>query len=120
MVLTGGPGTGKTTVVKALIHIFDSMGYDIALAAPTGRAAKRLSESTSMEAKTIHRLLEMNYDNSSTPVFNRNEFDQLDESVIIVDDEKNIVSDSAVLEFVKRNVSGMWHLFVNLHKGKIE
>ena len=95
MILTGGPGTGKTTVVKALIHIFDSMGYDIALAAPTGRAAKRLSESTAMEAKTIHRLLEMSYDNSSTPVFNRNEFDQLDESVIIVDEASMI--DSALM-----------------------
>ncbi|MBO5416349.1 MAG: ATP-dependent RecD-like DNA helicase [Clostridia bacterium] len=92
MVLTGGPGTGKTTVVKALIHIFDSMGFDIALAAPTGRAAKRLSESTSMEAKTIHRLLEMNYDNSSTPVFNRNELDQLEENVIIVDEASMIDS----------------------------
>ncbi len=95
MILTGGPGTGKTTVVKALIHIFESMGYDIALAAPTGRAAKRLSESTSMEAKTIHRLLEMNYDNSSTPVFNRNEFDQLDANVIIVDEASMI--DSALM-----------------------
>ena len=92
MVLTGGPGTGKTTVVRALIHIFDSMGYDIALAAPTGRAAKRLSESTSMEAKTIHRLLEMNYDEGSTPVFNRNEFDQLEESVIIVDEASMVDS----------------------------
>ena len=92
MILTGGPGTGKTTLVKALIHIFDSMGFDIALAAPTGRAAKRLSESTSMEAKTIHRLLEMSYDNSSTPVFNRNEFDQLEEGVIIVDEASMIDS----------------------------
>jgi exodeoxyribonuclease V alpha subunit len=92
MVLTGGPGTGKTTVVRALIHIFDSMGYDIALAAPTGRAAKRLSESTSMEAKTIHRLLEMNYDEGGAPVFNRNEFDQLEESVIIVDEASMIDS----------------------------
>ena len=90
MVLTGGPGTGKTTVVKALIHIFDSMGFDIALAAPTGRAAKRLSESTSREARTIHRLLEMNYDGGSTPTFNRNEFDQLDEDVIIVDEASMI------------------------------
>ena len=90
MVLTGGPGTGKTTVVKALIHIFDSMGFEIALAAPTGRASKRLSESTSREAKTIHRLLEMNYDGGSTPVFNRNEFDQLEEDVIIVDEASMI------------------------------
>ena len=103
MVLTGGPGTGKTTVVRALIHIFDSMGYDIALAAPTGRAAKRLSESTSMEAKTIHRLLEMNYDDSSTPVFNRNEFDQLEESVIIVDEASMIDSQlmMALLKAIK-------------------
>ncbi len=95
MILTGGPGTGKTTVVKALIHIFESMGFDIALAAPTGRAAKRLSESTAMEAKTIHRLLEMNYDSSSTPTFNRNEFDQLDQNVVIIDEASMI--DSALM-----------------------
>ena len=92
MILTGGPGTGKTTVVRALIHIFDSMGYDIALAAPTGRASKRLSEATSMEAKTIHRLLEMSYDASGRNVFNRNEFELLDEQVIIVDEASMIDS----------------------------
>ena len=86
MVLTGGPGTGKTTVVRALIHIFDSMGYEIALAAPTGRAAKRLSEATSMEAKTVHRLLEMTYDPSGKNVFQRNEHELLEEQVIIVDE----------------------------------
>ena len=92
MILTGGPGTGKTTVVRALIHIFDSMGYDIALAAPTGRAAKRLSEATSMEAKTIHRLLEMSYDPSGRYVFNRNEHELLDEQVIIIDEASMIDS----------------------------
>ena len=102
MVLTGGPGTGKTTVVKALIHIFDSMGFDIALAAPTGRAAKRLSESTSREAKTVHRLLEMNYDGGSTPIFNRNEFDQLDEDVIIVDEASMI--DTALMMALLRAI----------------
>ena len=90
MVLTGGPGTGKTTVVRALIHIFDSMGYDIALAAPTGRAAKRLSEATSMEAKTLHRLLEMTYDAGGRYVFCRNEHDLLEEQVIIVDEASMI------------------------------
>ncbi len=90
MVLTGGPGTGKTTVVRALIRIFSSMGYDIALTAPTGRAAKRLSEATSMEAKTIHRLLEMTYDSGDRYVFNRNENELLEEQVIIVDEASMI------------------------------
>ena len=90
MVLTGGPGTGKTTVVRALIHIFDSMGYDIALAAPTGRAAKRLSEATSMEAKTLHRLLEMTYESAGHYTFQRNEHELLDEQVIIVDEASMI------------------------------
>lgn len=95
LVLTGGPGTGKTTVVRALIHIFDSMGFGIALAAPTGRAAKRMSEATSMEARTIHRLLEMNYDPEGKAVFNRNEFELLDEQIVIVDEASMI--DSALM-----------------------
>ena len=90
MILTGGPGTGKTTVVRALIHIFDSMGYDIALAAPTGRAAKRLSEATSTEAKTIHRLLEMTYETGGQHSFLKNENDLLEEQVIIVDEASMI------------------------------
>ena len=100
MVLTGGPGTGKTTVVRALIHIFDRMGYDIALAAPTGRAAKRLSESTSMEAKTIHRMLEMSYDASGSFVFARNEDNLLDEQVIIVD-EASMIDSSLMYSLLK-------------------
>ncbi len=90
MVLTGGPGTGKTTVVRALINIFERMGFDIALAAPTGRAAKRLSEATSMEAKTIHRLLEMTYDSAGGFSFCRNEDALLDEQIIIVDEASMI------------------------------
>ncbi len=100
MILTGGPGTGKTTVVRALIHIFDRMGYDIALAAPTGRAAKRLSESTSMEAKTIHRMLEMSYDASGSFVFARNQDNLLDEQVIIVD-EASMIDSSLMCSLLK-------------------
>ena len=85
-VLTGGPGTGKTTVVRALLHIFETMDMKVALAAPTGRAAKRLSESTSREAKTIHRLLEMGYDPSGKAVFGRNEHELLEHGVIIIDE----------------------------------
>ncbi len=90
MILTGGPGTGKTTVVRALIHIFDRMGYDIALCAPTGRAAKRMSEATSREAKTVHRLLEMVYDAAGGYRFCRNEDCLLDEQIIIVDEASMI------------------------------
>ena len=90
MILTGGPGTGKTTVVRALIEIFDSMGFDVALTAPTGRAAKRMSESTSREAKTIHRLLEMDFSESIYGKFNRDENNLLDEEVIIIDEASMI------------------------------
>ena len=102
MILTGGPGTGKTTVVRALIRIFDTMGFDIALAAPTGRAAKRLSEATSMEAKTVHRLLEMTYDTSESFVFCRNESCYLDEQIIIVDEASMI--DTALMAALLRAI----------------
>ncbi len=86
MILTGGPGTGKTTVVRALMRIFKSMELRVALAAPTGRAAKRLSEATAAEAKTVHRLLEMSYNEGKHAEFSRNERDPLREDVIIVDE----------------------------------
>lgn len=102
-VLTGGPGTGKTTVVRAIIRIFSSMGMDIALAAPTGRAAKRLSEASSMEAKTIHRLLEMQFSPDESSVFIRDESNQLDEDVIIIDESSmiDVFLMSALLKAVK-------------------
>ena len=90
MILTGGPGTGKTTVVRALIEIFDSMGFEVALCAPTGRAANRMGEATSREAKTIHRLLEMDFSDSIYGKFNRDENNLLDEEVIIVDEASMI------------------------------
>ena len=103
MLLTGGPGTGKTTVVRALLHIFDSMGLNIALCAPTGRAAKRLSESTSCEAKTIHRLLEYGGEEGGRVRFHRDEKNLLDENVIIVDEASMVDNNlmSALLRAVK-------------------
>ncbi len=89
MVLTGGPGTGKTTIIKGLISIFSSLDYEVCLAAPTGRAAKRMSEATSHEAKTIHRLLEMD-PSEEDGAFLRNESDPLDEDVIIIDEASMI------------------------------
>lgn len=104
-VLTGGPGTGKTTVVRALLDIFRSMDIDVALAAPTGRAAKRMSESTSSEAKTIHRLLEMSYggdveNNGAGVRFGRNEDNLLDESAIIID-EASMIDNSLMCSLLK-------------------
>jgi len=103
MLLTGGPGTGKTTVVRALLHIFDSMGMKIALCAPTGRAAKRLSESTSCEAKTIHRLLEYGGEDGGRVKFHRDEKNLLDENVIIIDEASMVDNNlmSALLAAVK-------------------
>ncbi len=91
MVLTGRPGTGKTTVVRALISIFEKLGItDIELAAPTGRAAKRMAEATGREARTIHRLLEMEYNDSSYPRFTRDETNRLDAEVVIIDESSMV------------------------------
>ena len=86
MILTGGPGTGKTTITRAIIKIFKDMRYKVALAAPTGRAAKRLSEATGYQTKTVHRLLEMNYRENGKPNYERNESNPLEEKVIIIDE----------------------------------
>ena len=85
-VITGGPGTGKTTIIKALLRIFKTIGHSVVLAAPTGRAAKRMSEATSEEAKTVHRMLEMERTATGEIRFNRNEAFPLEEKVIIVDE----------------------------------
>lgn len=100
MILTGGPGTGKTTVIRALIGIFESMGFDVALAAPTGRAANRMSEATAREARTVHRLLEMDFTSSTHGTFLRDENNLLDEEVIIVD-EASMIDQSLMCALLK-------------------
>ena len=89
-IITGGPGTGKTTVVRALITVFRELGMRVALAAPTGRAAKRLSEATSGEARTLHRLLEMERSDTDEIRFMRNARSPLEEDVVIVDEASMI------------------------------
>ena len=87
MVLTGGPGTGKTTIVNAILTLLEQQMDRVALAAPTGRAAKRLSELTGREAKTIHRLLEVDFSkNTETVQFIHNESNPLRADVVIVDE----------------------------------
>ncbi|HIX24064.1 MAG TPA: ATP-dependent RecD-like DNA helicase [Candidatus Lachnoclostridium avicola] len=90
LILTGGPGTGKTTTINTIIRYFEEAGMEILLAAPTGRAAKRMTEATGMEAKTIHRLLEItgapDDRNTSGMHFERNEETPLEADVIIIDE----------------------------------
>ncbi len=89
-ILSGGPGTGKTTTINTIIRYFESEGLDIMLAAPTGRAAKRMTEATGYEARTIHRMLELNGalsdDDNRSVRFERNEENPLEADVIIIDE----------------------------------
>ena len=86
LVITGGPGTGKTTTINTIIRYFESEGMDIALAAPTGRAAKRMSDTTGYEARTIHRMLELNGGMDGNAGFSRNADHPLETYVIIIDE----------------------------------
>lgn len=83
MVITGGPGTGKTTILRFIIRLFDKLGLECELCAPTGRAAKRMSEATGREARTIHRMLELGYGKEE---FMRNSENTLDADAIIIDE----------------------------------
>lgn len=88
-ILSGGPGTGKTTIINVMIHYFEMVGLDIFLAAPTGRAAKRMTEATGYEARTIHRLLELNgvsLEEGRKASFERNQENPLETDVIIIDE----------------------------------
>lgn len=86
VILTGGPGTGKTTTVRGMLQVFEALGLTIELAAPTGRAAKRLSELCGMEARTIHRLLEAGYGPGGRLAFQRSSTNPLDCDVVILDE----------------------------------
>ena len=90
MVITGGPGTGKTTLIKAIMKIRSARGFKIMLAAPTGRAAKRMTEATGHEAKTIHRMLEYTGSTMSGGDFMRNETNPLDCDLLVVDEASMI------------------------------
>ena len=88
-IISGGPGTGKTTTINTIIRYFDAVGMDIMLAAPTGRAAKRMQETTGYEARTIHRLLEVNggmISDERAPIFERNAENPLETDVVIIDE----------------------------------
>ncbi len=104
-VLTGGPGTGKTTTINTIIRYFELEGMDIYLAAPTGRAAKRMSETSGYEAKTIHRMLELNGGVEETAGFERNESNPLEADVVIVD-EMSMVDISLMHSLLKAIVPG--------------
>ncbi len=89
MIITGGPGTGKTTTINAIIHCIEKEGLDVMLAAPTGRAAKRMTEATGYEARTVHRMLELNGAISETGrsvYFERNADNPLEADVFIIDE----------------------------------
>ena len=100
LILTGGPGTGKTTTLNAIIRLLKESGQKVSLCAPTGRAAQRMTAVTGEEAKTIHRMLEVSYDIEDKPVFKRNERNLLNTDALIVDEVSMV--DTALLESLMR------------------
>ncbi len=103
LVLTGGPGTGKTTTLNAIISLYQQQGLEVFICAPTGRAAKRISDLTGFEAKTIHRLLEAQYVSDGFTHFKKNENDMLDCDALIIDEMSMV--DAQLFEAVLRAVS---------------
>ena len=102
LILTGGPGTGKTTTLNAIIRLLKESGEKVSLCAPTGRAAQRITAVTGEEAKTIHRMLEVSYDIEDKPVFKRNERNLLNTDALIVDEVSMV--ESALMEVGAGNV----------------
>ncbi|MDP2892276.1 MAG: ATP-dependent RecD-like DNA helicase [Bacillota bacterium] len=105
VVITGGPGTGKTTIIKKIISMYESAGLSFELAAPTGRAAKRMSEAAGREARTIHRLLEYGGNGEGEEYFNRNEKNPLEADALIVD-EMSMVDLFLLLRILRAIKSG--------------
>lgn len=110
-IVTGGPGTGKTTVIKAIISLFTSLGISFALCAPTGRAAKRMTESSGYDAKTIHRLLEMEYKNEGELKFSRDDSNPLPYSAIVVD-EVSMVDVQLLASLLKATKLGTYLILI--------
>ncbi len=100
LIITGGPGTGKTTTINSIIRLYEMEGLDFMLAAPTGRAAKRMSETTGYEARTIHRMLELNGGAEGNAGFERNESNPLETDAIIID-EMSMVDITLMNGFLK-------------------
>ncbi len=110
-IVTGGPGTGKTTVIKAIISIFKALKYSFCLAAPTGRAAKRMSEAAGHEAKTIHRLLEWEYAEDGESQFRKGEDDPLSFGAVIIDETSMV--DIQLMEALLRAIKpGTFVIFI--------
>ncbi len=101
-ILTGGPGTGKTTTLVGIIKMFQSLGKSVILAAPTGRAAKRMTDVTGVDAYTIHRLLETGFDAAHRPHFAKNEKNQIEADVIVIDEASMV--DTLVFEALLRAI----------------
>ena len=110
LLLTGGPGTGKTTVIRAIIRLYEELGLSTVLAAPTGRAAKRMSDATGQDAKTIHRLLEMSYSNGDEPKFMRDENNPLEEDAVIIDEASMV--DTLLMASLLKAVKPTSHLIL--------
>ena len=111
LVLTGGPGTGKTTTINVLLKYFEQEGLTMMLAAPTGRAAKRMQETTGYEASTIHRLLELSGEPGAGSFFERNEANPLEADVIIID-EMSMVDIHLIYALLKAVIPGTRVIFV--------
>lgn len=103
LIITGGPGTGKTTTINTIIRYFEIEGMDIFLAAPTGRAAKRMSETTGFEARTIHRMLELNGGMEGSAGFERNETNPLETDVVIIDEMSMV--DITLMNFLLKAIA---------------